>query len=46
MHAAHLEEGAPPETAGELRAELELLAGWLGLDRVALPRSLYGSRRS
>ena len=37
-HAVHLEEGAPPETMAELREELELLAGWLELERVALPR--------
>jgi uncharacterized protein YcaQ len=29
--ATHLEPGAPPETRTELRAELERLAGWLGL---------------
>ena len=33
-HAVHLEPGAPPETAEALRAELELLAGWLGLGYV------------
>ena len=36
--ALHLEPGAPPETLDELRDELELMAGWLGLDAVALPR--------
>ena len=33
--AVHLEPGAPPETTGALREELELLAGWLGLSGVA-----------
>jgi uncharacterized protein YcaQ len=32
VHATHLEPGAPPETPEALREELELLAGWLGLD--------------
>ena len=32
--AAHREEGAPPETAHELAAELREMAGWLGLDDV------------
>ncbi|NMR20804.1 winged helix-turn-helix domain-containing protein [Cellulomonas fimi] len=32
--AAFREQGAPPETAAELAAELEALAGWLGLDGV------------
>ena len=36
-HAVHLEQDAPPETMEELRSELELLAGWLELDSVALP---------
>ena len=31
-HAIHLEPDAPPETDAALREELELLAGWLGLD--------------
>ena len=31
-HAVHHEPGAPPETDEALREELELLAGWLGLD--------------
>jgi uncharacterized protein len=38
VHAVHLEDGAPPGTSGELREELELLAGWLGLERVKLPQ--------
>jgi uncharacterized protein len=37
VHAVHLEQGAPPEAMEELRSELELMAGWLGLDSVELP---------
>jgi uncharacterized protein YcaQ len=33
VQAIHLEPGAPPETPSELDAELDLLAGWLGLSR-------------
>jgi uncharacterized protein YcaQ len=36
VQAAFAEEGAPPETATELAAELELLAGWLGLDTIVV----------
>jgi uncharacterized protein YcaQ len=32
VHAVHHEPGAPPETDAALREELDLLAGWLGLD--------------
>ncbi len=31
---AFAEEGAPPETAAELAAELETMAGWLALDSI------------
>jgi uncharacterized protein YcaQ len=34
VQAAHAEPGAPPETAGALRAELTSMASWLGLERV------------
>lgn len=33
---AFSEEGAPPETAAELAAELRLMAGWLGLERIVI----------
>lgn len=34
VKGAFAEEGAPPEAAAELAAELSLMAGWLNLDRV------------
>lgn len=36
VRAAWVEPDAPPETAAELAAELELMAGWLGLDRIVV----------
>ncbi|MDI6911695.1 crosslink repair DNA glycosylase YcaQ family protein [Nocardioides sp.] len=36
VRAAYAESGAPPDTAEELAAELESLAGWLGLAEVAV----------
>jgi uncharacterized protein len=39
VQAAHAEPDAPPETATELRSELESMAGWLGLERLdVVPR--------
>jgi uncharacterized protein YcaQ len=37
VQAVHHEPGAPPGTDDALRAELELLAGWLGLSGVEYP---------
>ena len=38
-HAIHLERGASSrDVAGPLRTELRLMADWLGLDEVAMPR--------
>lgn len=34
VRSAWAEEDAPPETAAELAGELELMADWLGLDRI------------
>lgn len=34
VQSCHLEPGAPPDTSERLGAELELMAGWLGLDSV------------
>ena len=34
VRRTHLEAEAPPETLEALRVELELMAGWLGLERV------------
>ena len=40
VHATHLESGTKAsDVAGPLRQELRLMADWLGLDRVSLPRA-------
>jgi uncharacterized protein YcaQ len=40
VHAAHLEHGAEARNvAGPLRKELRLMADWLGLETVSLPRA-------
>lgn len=40
-HAIHLERGASPkDVADPLKAELRLMADWLGLDEVAMPRAM------
>src|SRR5476649_407480 len=40
VHAAHLEEGADAKkVAGPLRDELRLMADWLGLENLSLPRA-------
>ena len=36
VQSAHREDGAPPETAQRLKAELALMAKWLELDAVAI----------
>jgi uncharacterized protein YcaQ len=47
VQAAHAEPGAPDETAEELAAELERLAGWLGLHAVVVePRGDLAPRLS
>jgi uncharacterized protein YcaQ len=39
VQAAHAEPDAPPETAEELRGQLEAMAAWLGLERLdVVPR--------
>ena len=36
VQSAHSEPGAPPEAAERLKVELDLMAGWLGLDGVTI----------
>ena len=36
VHAAHGEPAAPPDVAVHLAAELRLMAGWLGLERLSV----------
>ena len=43
-HAVHLERGVrPQEVAEPLTAELRLMADWLGLEDVSIPRAMIGS---
>ena len=46
MQAAHAEPDAPPQTAEALAAELRRMAGWLGLDDVAVAAAATSGRRS
>ena len=46
VHAAHFEAGTNPRAvSGPLRDELRLMADWLGLEKVSLPRTMNGGRR-
>jgi uncharacterized protein YcaQ len=45
VKGAYAEPDAPPETAEELSAELEVLGGWLGLESVTVePRGDLAAR--
>ena len=37
VHAVHLEDHAPPDAMDGIREELGAMAGWLGLEEVAMP---------
>jgi len=40
VHAVHFEEHASADAMDAIREELDAMAGWLGLERVVLPRKL------
>ena len=42
VQSAHAEPDAPAETAGRLRVELDVAAGWLGLSGITVPSTAAG----